>query len=51
MTSMNCNHDIQEDIKNNVKELKELSEKSRLLLEKGPAIKMILKEFACGWVF
>ena len=48
ITSMNCNHDIQEVIKNDVKEL---SEKRRLLLEKGPAIEMILKEFTCGWVF
>ena len=38
ITSMNCNLDIQEDIKNSVfDEIKELSEKSRLLLEKGPA--------------
>ena len=38
ITSMNCNLDIQEDIKNSAfDEIKELSEKSRLLLEKGPA--------------
>ena len=38
ITSMNCNLDIQEDIKNSVfDEIKELSEKSWLLLEKGPA--------------
>ena len=40
ITSMNCNLDIQEDIKSNVfDEIKELSEKSRLLLEKVPAYK------------
>ena len=38
ITSMNCNLDMQEDIKNSVfDEIKELSEKSRLLLVKGPA--------------
>ena len=38
ITSMNCNPDIQEDIKNNVfDEIKELSEKSSFLLEKSCA--------------
>ena len=39
VTSMNCNLDLQEDLKNTnvLDEIKELPEKSRLLLEKGPA--------------
>ena len=42
--SMNCNLDIQENIKNNVfDEIKELSEKSRLLLEKCPAYQNDIK--------
>ena len=44
ITSMNCNLDIQEDIKNSVfDEIKELSEKSRLLLQKGPAYQNDIK--------
>ena len=44
ITSMNCNLDIQEDIKNSVfDEIKELSEKSRLLLVKGPAYQNDIK--------
>ena len=36
---MNCDLDLQEDIKNDavLDKIKKLSEKSRLLLEKGPA--------------
>ena len=38
ITSLNCNLDIQEDIKNSVfDKIKKLSEKIRLLLKKGPA--------------
>ena len=39
LTSMNCDLDLQEDIKNDgvLDEIKKLSEKSRLLLEKSPA--------------
>ena len=41
---MNCNLNTQEDIKNNVfAEIKELSEKSRLFLEKGPAYQNDIK--------
>ena len=44
ITSMNCNLDIQEDIKNSAfDEIKELSEKSKLLLEKGPAYQNDIK--------
>ena len=44
ITSMNCNLDIQEDIKNSVfDEIKELLEKSRLLLEKGPVYQNDIK--------
>ena len=44
ITSMKCNLNIQEDIKNSVfDEIKELSEKSRLLLEKVPAYKNDIK--------
>ena len=40
---MNCNLNLQEDIKNSVfDEIKQLSEKSRLLLEKGPAYQNIV---------
>ena len=38
ITSMNCDLDLQEDVKNDgaLDEIKELSKKSRLLLKKGP---------------
>ena len=53
ITSMNSNLDLQEDLKNTnvLDEIKELSEKSRLLLEKGPAYQMILRLCFCGEVF
>ena len=52
ITSMNCNPDIQEDIKNNVfDEIKELSEKAVSYSKKVVHIKMMLKECICGWVF
>ena len=43
--SMNCNLDLQEDLKNTnvLDKIKELSEKSRLLLEKGPAYQNDIK--------
>ena len=43
--SMNCNLDLQEDLKNTnvLDEIKELSERSRLLLEKGPAYQNNIK--------
>ena len=44
ITSMNCNIDIQEGIKNSVfDEIKELSKKSRLLLKKGPVYRNDIK--------
>ena len=45
ITPMNCNLDLQEDLKNtnSLDEMKELSEKSRLLLEKGPAYQNDIK--------
>ena len=43
--SMNCDLDLQEDIKNDgvLDEIKKLSEKSRLMLEKGPAYQNDIK--------
>ena len=45
ITSMNCNLDLQEDLKNTnvLDKIKELSEKSKLLLEKGPAYQNDIK--------
>ena len=53
ITSMNCDLNLEQDIKNDgvLDEIKELSEKSRLLLEKGPTYQMILKLCTCGEVF
>ena len=47
------NLNIQEDIKNSVfDKINELSEKSRLLLEKGPAYQNDIKSvYVAGWVF
>ena len=46
LTSMNCDLDLQENIKNDgvLDEIKKLSEKSRLLLEKGPAYQNDIKK-------
>ena len=46
LTSMNCDLDLQEDIKNDgvLDEIKKLSEKSRLLLEKSPAYQNDIKK-------
>ena len=45
ITSMNCDLNLEQDIKNDgvPDEIKELSEKSRLLLEKGPAYQNDIK--------
>ena len=45
MTSMNCDLNLEQDIKNDgvLDEIKELSEKSRLLLQKGPAYQNDIK--------
>ena len=45
ITSMNCDLNLEQDIKNDgvLDEIKELSEKSRLLLKKGPAYQNDIK--------
>ena len=46
LTSMNCNLDLQEDIKNDgfLDKIKKLSEKGRLLLEKSPPYQNNIKK-------
>ena len=53
ITSINCDLNLVQDIKNDGKldGIKELSEKSRLLLEKDLHIKMILRLYTCDEVF
>ena len=51
ITSMDCDLNLEQDIKNDgvLDEIKELSEKSRLLLEKGPAYQNDIKAIYLWW--
>ena len=49
ITTMNCNLVIANNFSNGLKDIKDLSEKSHLLLKNGPAYQYDLSRFALGF--